>query len=75
MTQNHFLQAATCITLSGSPAIPVSLLERRSSGSTPNASPKGGGWHTMKAETPSPEVFQPGSFAATPSPDLPVGRP
>ena len=41
----------------------------------PSASPKGGGWHTMKAEMPSPGVFLPGSFAAAPSPDLPVGRP
>ena len=42
---------------------------------TPDASPKGGGWHTMKAETPSPGVFPPGSFAAAPCPDLPAGRP
>ena len=75
MTQDHFLQAATCITPNGSPAITALLPERRSSGSTPSASCRGGGWHTMKAEMPSPGVFLPGSFAADPSPDLPVGRP
>jgi hypothetical protein len=75
MTQDHFPQAAACITPNGSPAITVSLLERRSSGSTPSASRKGGRWHTIKAETPSPGVFLPGSFVAAPSPDPPVGRP
>ena len=75
MTQDHFLQAAACITLSGSPAITVLLPERRSSESTPSASCRGGGWHTMKAEMPSPRVFLPGSFAADPCPDLPAGRP
>lgn len=34
----------------GSPAITVSLPERRSSGTTPSASRRAGGWHTMKAE-------------------------
>ena len=75
MTQDHFLQAATCSTFNGSPAVTVSLLERRSSGSTSSASPRGGGWHTMPAETPSPGVFLPGSITAAPSPDPPVGRP
>jgi hypothetical protein len=75
MTQDHFLQGATCSTFNGSPAVTVCLLERRSSGSTSSASPRGGGWHTMPAETPSPGVFLPGSFAAAPSPDPPVGRP
>jgi hypothetical protein len=75
MTQDHFLQAATCITLDGSPAVTAWLPERRSSGSTPSASSKAGGWHAMKAEMPSPGVFLPGSFAAAPSPDLPAERP
>lgn len=75
MTQDHFLQAATCITLKGSPAITASSPERESSDSTPSASLKGGSWHTLKAEMPSPGVILPGSFAAAPSPDLPVGRP
>ena len=75
MTQDHFLQAATCITPNGSPAVTALLPERRSSGSTPSASSKGGGWRTMKAEMPSPGVFLPGSFTAAPCPDLPAGRP
>lgn len=75
MAQDHFLQAATCITPNGSPVVPACLSERRSSDSTPSASCRGGVWHTMKAEMPSPGVFLPGSFAAAPSPDLPVGRP
>ena len=75
MTQDHFLQAAACITPNGSPAITALLPERRSSESTPSASRRGGVWHTMKAEMPSPGVFLPGSFAAAPSPDLPAGRP
>jgi hypothetical protein len=75
MTQDHFLQAATCITPNGSPAVTALLPERRSSGSTPSASCRGGAWHTMKAEMPSPGVFLPGSFAAAPCPDLPAGRP
>ena len=75
MTQDHFLQAATCITPNGSPAITAWLPERRSSESTPSASRRGGVWHTMKAEMPSPGVSLPGSFAAAPSPDLPVERP
>jgi len=75
MSQDHFLQAATRITPNGSPAVTASLLERRSSGSTPSASCRGGGWHTMKAEMPSPGVSLPGSFAADPSPEPPVGRP
>ena len=75
MTQDHFLQAATCNTPNGSPAVTALLPERRSSESTPSASCRGGGWHTMKAEMPSPGVFLPGSFAADPSPVLPVGRP
>ena len=75
MIQNHFLQAATCITSDGSPSVTALLTERGSSGSTPSASCRGGVWHTMQAEMPSPRVFLPGSFAAAPSPDLPVGRP
>ena len=75
MTQDHFLQAAACNTPNGSPAITALLPERRSSESTPSASCRGGGWHTMKAEMPSPGVFLPGSFAADPCPDLPAGRP
>ena len=75
MTQDHFLQAATCITPNGSPAITALLPERRSSESTLSASCRGGGWHTMKAEMPSPGVFLPGSFAAAPSPEPPVRRP
>ena len=75
MTQDHFLQAAACGTLIGSPAVTVLLPERRSSGSTPSASRRGGVWHTMKAEMPSPGVFLPGSFAAALCPDLPAGRP
>ncbi len=75
MTQDHFLQAAACITPNGSPAITAWLPERRSSESTPSASRRGGVWHTMKAEMPSPGVFLPGSFAADPCPDLPAGRP
>ena len=75
MSQDHFLQAATCNTPNGSLAVTVSLPERRSSGSTPSASYRGGVWHTMKAEMPSPGVSLPGSFAADPSPEPPVGRP
>ena len=60
---------------SGPPAITASSPERESSDSTPSASLKGGSWHPMKAEMPSPGVFLPGSFDAAPSPDLPVGRP
>ena len=75
MTQDHFLQAAACITPNGSPAITAWLPERRSSESTPSASRRGGVWHTMKAEMPSPGVFLPGSFTAAPCPDLPLGRP
>jgi hypothetical protein len=75
MAPDHFLQAATCITPSGSPAVTAFLPGRGSSGSTPRASSKGGGWHTMKAEMPSPGVSLLGSFAAAPSPDLPVGQP
>jgi len=75
MTQDHFLQAAACITPNGSPAITALLPERRSSESTPSASRRGGVWHTMKAEMPSPGVFLPGSFTADPCPDLPAGRP
>ncbi len=75
MSQDRFPQAATCITPNGSPAITALLPERGSSGSTPSASYRGGDWHTMKAEMPSPGVSLPGSFAAAPSPDLPVRRP
>ncbi len=75
MTQDRFLQAATCITPNGSPAETASLPARRSSGSTPSASCRGGVWHTMKAEMPSPGVFLPGSFAAAPYPASPAGRP
>jgi hypothetical protein len=75
MTQDHFLQAATCITLTGSPSVTASLSERGASGSPPSASRRGGVWHTMKAEMPSPGVFLPGSFAAAPCPDPPAGRP
>ena len=75
MTQDHCLQAATCITLDGPPAVTAWLPEGRSSGSSPSASYRGGAWHTMKAEMPSPGVFLPGSFAAAPSPAPPVGRP
>ena len=75
MTQDHFLQAATRITPNGSPAITALLPERRSSRSTPSASCRGGVWHTMKAEMPSPGVFLPGSFTAAPCPDSPAGRP
>ena len=75
MTQDHFLQAATCITPNGSPAITALLPERRSSRSTPSASRRGGVWHTMKAEMPSPGVFLPGSFTTAPCPDSPAGRP
>jgi hypothetical protein len=75
MAQDHFLQAATCITLDGSPAITALLPRRGSSGSIPSASSKGGGWHPMKAEMPSPGVSLLGSFATAPPPDLPVGQP
>lgn len=74
MSQDHFLQAATCITLNGSPPVTALLVERESSDSTPSASFKGGNWHPMKAEMPSPGVFLPGSFAVSPSPDPPVDR-
>jgi hypothetical protein len=74
MAHDPFLQAATCITLSGSPAVAVFLPRKKSSDSTPSASRRGGVWHTTKAEMPSPGVFLPGSFVAAPSPDLPAGR-
>ena len=41
MTWDRFLQAATCITLDGSPAITAWLPERRSSGATSSASCRG----------------------------------
>lgn len=75
MTQDHFLQAAACITPNGSPAITAWLPERRSSESTPSASRRGGVWHTMKAEMPSPGVSLPGPFDTLPSPVLPVETP
>ena len=50
MTQDHFLQAATCSTLNGSPAITAVPPKRRSSELTPSASSKGGDWRPMKAE-------------------------
>ena len=60
---------------SGSLPVTAYPAARGASGPLPDASTKGGVWHTTKAEVPSPKVSPPGPIAMAHSPDLPAEPP